>query len=347
MKTLCMVLVFELVIQLQAQEVRPTAKRSPTSASGALRVSTSAVVPFSGAIAGKARCDDEGNVYARLVDKETSKNAYASTLPLQKIKRDGTMVTSHSAREISPDLRVTDFFVSGDGKVFEAARSDSEGNVYVVSSFSGTSPRKALRLETDFFIPYQIAVFKTGEFLLSGILGPHNRTPFTAVFDSTGKVIGKIYESEDEDARKRAEAGEADFRPDSTDYGNDFVTHGDAALGSDGNVYLLRAGPRGLIYVISNTGQVLRKLSVASPSSGLIAKRLKSLPGKLAVVFLQKQMNQGVIHIIDYKGQPIADYATDDSRMYPGLMGCYDSQGFTFLAVDDDGGIHVHRAEPE
>jgi hypothetical protein len=167
------------------------------------------------------------------------------------------------------------------------------------------------------------------------------------VFDANGKLIRSIYEPEDEDAKKRAELGEAGFKPEFTDYGNDFVTHGDAAVGADGSVYLLRAGSKGLIYVISDNGSVLRKLSIESPSTGLVATRLKSLPGRLAVVFLQKGMNQGVIQVVDYDGRSLNTYTPNDSRMYPGLMGCFDNRGFTFLAVGNDGDLHIHRAEPK
>lgn len=202
-----------------------------------------------------------------------------------------------------------------------------------------------MRLETDFFIPYHLAVFQSGEILVSGILGPENRSPYTAVFAPDGKMIRSIYEPEDEDARKRAESGEVGFRPDSTEFGNTFVIRGDAALGSDGNAYLLRS--TGQIYVISHTGQVIRKFHVQPNVAGLVADRLNSFPGKLAVAFLEKGMNKGMIEIVDYEGTILNIHSSDDSRIYAGHLGCSTNQEFTFLGTDSTERLQIHKAEPK
>jgi hypothetical protein len=336
-----------LVLASPAQNAKPSsATIVPAESSAGMRVKSTAKVAFTGSVMGRIKCDDSGSIYARLVDAETSKQYHGSSfLPVKKIKQDGTIASVFSVSGEYPSFKVSDFFIAGDGRVFQAARSDSEGDVYVVSFSDSTPAGKAVRLETDYFIPYQIAVFKSGEFLLSGISGDHNRTPFTAVFGPNGKLIKSIYEAEDDDAKQRAEKGESDFRLDQPRYGNSFVTHGDAVLGSDGNVYLLRASNPALIYVISNRGEVIRKLRIASPSSGLVSRTLKSSSGKLAIGFLKKGMNQGVMVIVDYDGHVLSSHSGDDSRMLPGLVACYDTQGFNFIGFDDESGMQIHRVE--
>jgi hypothetical protein len=62
-----------------------------------------------------------------------------------------------------------------------------------------------------------LAVFKSGEYLAVGLTGtigenaPHLRKPFTAVFAADGRLVKKIYEPEDEDARQCAEGGDPKY----------------------------------------------------------------------------------------------------------------------------------------
>ncbi len=336
-----------LAICGSAQESKPVAAASSDSTgSRQIRVTTTARLSPTGALVGNAKCDEAGNLYLRVMDEEASRtHRITSTLPLLRIAPDGTVAGTYDVTKVAADLRAIAFIVTGDGDVFMAARSDPEATVSVVAFTKAVPLGKQVSLESDFFVPYQIAVFPTGEFLLSGILGPENRSPYTGLYDQKGKLIRSIYEPEDEDARHRAESGEPGFRPSSIQFGNDFVTHGDVAIGSDGNAYLLRSS--GLIYVISHSGQVLRKLRIESPEPGMLGSRIHSAPGRLAVVFLQHQSNQGVIEIVDYQGQNLGSHTTVDSGVYPGLMGCFDSTDFTFVAVDDNDRLQMLKAKHE
>jgi len=317
-------------------------------ASAALQVTAEVKTSLAGGLAGRVRCDAEGDIYFRPTDAETpGKYHPISALPIRKLRSDGTLAGSFSLADAAHGLLAVDFFVTADGTVYQAARSESDHAVYVVSYSPDGALQSKVRLDGDFFIPYQIAVFKSGEVLISGINGPYNRTPSTAVYGANGKLIREIYEPEDEDARKRAQAGEPGFRPDNIDSSNDFVVRGDAALGSDGNVYLLRAASPALIFVISPKGEVVRKLRIEPPESGLWAGRLKSAPGTLAISFLQKGTNVGVIEVVDYLGNPTGIYAASDARIYAGLLGCYSPKRFTFLSLAAGDGLHLNTAEPK
>lgn len=331
-------------IVLQAEDRKPTAATSTIVADARLQLKSTTKLSLKGSVFGKIRCDDNGNLFIRPTNLADSNQDRKSSLPVLKITSSGSRAGEYRVTDISPNFKVIDFFVSGDGEVFQAARSDEELDIYVIS-YPANSEAKAVRLETEYFIPYQIAVFRTGDFLLSGVRGDHDRTPYTAVFDAKGRLIKTIYEAEDDDAQRRAEKGEANYKPDNSNYGNYFVTHGDAALGSDGNVYLLRAGQDALIYVISNKGEVVRKLRVVSPRGGLVAQRLKSKSGQLAISFLAKGMTTGAIVISDYDGQVLSTLPSSDPHMLPGLFGCYDSKNLRFMSFDENNQLQIHNAE--
>src|SRR5262249_3461590 len=125
------------------------------------------------------------------------------------------------------------------------------------------------------------------------------------------------------------------------------VWHGDAALGLDGNAYLLRATSPALIYVISPRGEVLRKLRVASPGPGLTAQGLKAASEKLAISFLEADSFSGSITVVDYQGNLLGEYTSPDKNTSPALPGCYDdSQMFTFVATDEsEKTVRIHKAE--
>jgi outer membrane protein assembly factor BamB len=270
-----------------------------------------------------SKCDDSGNIYVRVPDKEVAgRKPKNSQSPVYKIAPSGSVLRSFKVFELSPDLTAIPFFVTGDGQVYMGAW-DTDYGVYIVSFGTG-SPGQKVRLDSDYFLPYQMAVFKTGEILLSGLAGQRIQSVFTGLFDATGKLLKKIHEPEDEEARLKAEAGEYDFVPPGTPgSGNYFAIKGDAALGPDGNVYLLRS--TGLIYVISHTGEVLRKMRIAPPEPGMVAWALKAAQDKLAVVFLYRGFATGAITIVDYNGRVIAT-RTDPSTPAASLA-CYVSEG--------------------
>jgi hypothetical protein len=317
-----------------------------SGASGVLQLTATAKIPLMGTLVGKGRCDDRGDIYVRFMDADMNRMHYGITkIPIEKINPDGSLAATFRVTDAFADISGKGFFVSGDGQVYQAGFMP-DGAVYVVEFAAGGSLKSKIRLESTGFIPYQITVFKSGEFLLSGTTGLSNgHRPFTGVFDARGKLIRELYEGEDEDSRLRAEAGELDFVPDGANSGNAFVLHGDAALGSDGNAYLLRAASPALVYVISPKGEVVRKLRIDPPDSGLVAQSIKPADGKLAISFLNRGMITGIVKVVDLKGASIATYSSDILRS-PGLPGCYISDGFIFLDDGPDHNLYLRRAEP-
>src|SRR5579863_8871489 len=299
-----LVALFVIPLTTRAQNsVAATPMVSPPSAvSSRLQITASTKVPSVGStLVGSAKCDDDGNIYAR-TEHPGDDNYDGTKAPVQKIKPDGSVVESYKVTDAGTDISAMDFFVSGDGKVYEDAWTQ-EGKFVHVLEFSGDGSLKTnIPLDPENSIyPYQIAVFRSGEFLVSGLHGLHLQTPITAVFDAKGKLIKNIYEPEDEESRQKAEAGDAAFISDSG-YGNYYASHGDVALGSDGNAYLLRAVSPALIYVISPKGEAIRKMRIESRDPGWVARTIRPASGRLAVSFAQRGYLDGIIRVVDLEG---------------------------------------------
>jgi hypothetical protein len=337
--------VVSLLTRAQNKATATSGRPASSETSWMLQSTTTAKVPLVGTLVGKGRCDDTGDIYVRFMDAEMNKMYHGITkIPIEKINPDGSVAATFRITDVSPDIWGKDFFVSGDGQVYQAGFMPDSA-VYVAEFANSGSLKSKIRLSSTGFVPYQIVAFRSGEFLLSGTTGLSNGyRPFTGVFDAHGKLVKEIYEPEDEDSRRRAEAGEPDFVPDGTNSGNAFVWHGDAALGSDGNAYLLRAASPALIYVISPKGQVVRKLRIDAPDAGLVAESIESAHGKLAISFLNRGMITGTLKVVDLQGASIATYSSDNLRT-PGLPGCYVSGGFIFLDDDPDHNLYLRRAE--
>jgi hypothetical protein len=234
-------------------------------------------------------------------------------------------------------------FVSDDGKVYQVAIA--LGSVYVVEFAQDGAVKTKTKLEIDphLVLPGHFAVFKSGRYLLIGETGKDARTPFTAVFNTDGRLVKKIYEPEDEEGRRKAELGEVEYAP--SDIGNRFVSSGDAAVGSDGNVYLLRGASPTLVYVISPAGDVARKLRIGAGNSDLAA-RIKSYAGRLAIWSDSPNgSDQYLVKLIDFQGNSIANYEVGAREVNPLVLACYDSGGFTMISETAETKYYLVKAK--
>lgn len=225
------------------------------------------------------------------------------------------------------------------------------GDVFVVEFAQDGSVKAKTKLATPFYAqPWLLAVFKSGEYLLTATTGTDNLAPFTAVFATDGRLVKTIYEPEDEEARKKASPADWSSRPIGITGGADFVSRGDVAAGSDGNVYLLHgtASPA-LVYVISPAGEVIRKLRIDAGDPDLLARSIKFYSGRLAVEFdrwFDFDTHQNLIKVTDLEGNSIADY-----RMRPAIgthalyLAGYGSEGFTFIPYENEDKFYLVKAK--
>ena len=290
-------------------------------------------------IVDKAKCDSSGNLYVRVRPADGSGTSH---LPIQKIGPGGNLISRFGTTDAQDTDVVQGIFVSETGIVYQAARTTT--GVYIAGFGKDGSVQSNTKLEADPPIdPWQIVVFKTGGFLLSGLGGEAHRQPYAAVFDKNGKLLRAIYEPEDEDARRKAELRDADFTRSSA--GNRFVGFGDITLGADGNAYLLRGTGAALVYVISPSGNVLRKLHLDAEGLNFAARNIASFNGRLAIEFIGPS-DLMFVELTDLEGKIIAKYSMERNKPDWPDLACYDSKGFTFVTSYAQKNLYLIKAVP-
>jgi len=298
-------------------------------------------------------CDGEGNLYLRRIASEKPGQERV-TRPIRKISPTGKLIGSFRVLDAFQDAGGGNsvigkgVYVTADGKVFQAV--DAQGEVFVVEFARDGSVKSKIKLAAPSYTQsWLLAVFKSGEYLLTATTGMDNLTPFTAVFSADGRLVKKIYEPEDEEARQKASPADWGSRPIGSIAGTDFV-RGDITAGSDGNVYLLHgtASPA-LIYVISPTGEVVRKLRINAGDPKLLARSIKFYSGSLAIEFdrwFNFDAHLNLVRVTDLEGHSIADY-----RMRPVVgnhalyLAGYGSEGFTFIPYQNDDNLYLVKAK--
>lgn len=286
----------------------------------------------------KIACDSGGNIYARVW---AGTDSGAARLSIQEITPDGALTKNFRVAEASRNTDLAKgIFVSDAGSVYQAARIGD--GLYAVEFAGDGSVKSSTALEADARVvdPWQIAVFGSGGFLLSGLTGKDHRTPYTAVFAPNGKLVKTIYEPEDEEARQKAESGDEEYTR--SNVGNRFVGLGDVALGSDGNVYLLRGASPALVYVISRTGEVVRKLHIGAGQPGFDARDIKSYAARLAIGF---DGPDSLVVVTDLEGKTIAGYTVERHKPDWPALACYDADGLTFVTVYAERELYLLKAK--
>ncbi|MGD0570031.1 MAG: hypothetical protein ABSA78_16640 [Candidatus Sulfotelmatobacter sp.] len=300
-------------------------------------------------------CDGAGNVYVRRREVEKPGQDRAA-IAIRKISPEGNLVRTFRVLDAFPRYRTDgavniigrSVFATADGRIFQAAAAPD--GIFVVEFAPDGSVKAKTKLATGpATTPWLLAVFKSGEYLLTATTGKNNLTPFTGVFSVDGQLVKRIYEPEDEDALRKASPADWESRPIGTVGGADFVSKGDVAAGSDGNVYLLHgtASPA-LVYVISAAGEVVRKLRIDAGDSGLLARSIKFYSGRLAVEFdrwFDFDAHQNVIKVTDLEGNPIADYRIRPAEANHALyLAGYGPEGFTFVPYENEDSFYLIKA---
>jgi hypothetical protein len=314
-----------------------------------LKATAKVEVPMShrASLLGPPTCDGAGNVYVRQLDAETSKSPTgASQLPILEMTPTGALKGNFRVTDAFPgEVFGTGAYVNREGGVYQAAMVGDE--VYVIQFAQDGSVKARKKLETGsrhFTSLSHLAVFDSGEYLLVGETGKTGHVPFTAVFAADGRLVKEIYEPEDDEAQKKAEIGDTQYVG-LGNMGNDFVSMGDVAVGSDGNAYLLHGTSPTLIYVISPAGEVVRKLRISAEDPDLVARSIKAYGGRLAIGFVQSSDAGISIRAIDLKGNPIADYRMDAVGTYSLALACYGSEGLTLVPYFAETKLYLLKAK--
>jgi hypothetical protein len=236
-------------------------------------------------VAGSATCDSSGNIYLRVFDP-----IQRESRPVLMFDRTGALrekITSpHLPKLVGPSGFDGPFAVLPNGGILVAEWEYPD--IYIVRYSADGHYESEVKLDFANFFPYQLAVFPSGELLLSGIASKRRSisvdSTFTAIYDKSGHLIKRLKLEGDEEIDQAIELGDSRYAW-AAGQGNLAVASGSVSTGEDGNVYLERSTSPAIVYVISSSGDVIRKLNVAPGTSGDRPLAMQLSKGKLAFVF--------------------------------------------------------------
>ena len=326
-------LALSLVAGIQGQEAASSASQIVSEPSSRpIRVTSSLPTQFLGPAFNRVTCDGDGNLYARR--HQPGDHAKG---PVQQITSKGALMHSFRVEDPTLDLSIADFFLAPNDDLYIAGWStvspNTGGRIYLAHFGRDGSLKSKTRLVSEEFFPSSLAVFNSGEILLTGTQGSGDNKPFTAVFASNGTLISKVYPPEDEELSRKAEEGDPSAHEAGV-YGNSFVEMGGAVGGSDGNVYLMRRTSPALIYVISPKGNIIRTLRIDLGDAKLLPEDIQSANNRLAISFGAPAGGR-ILKVVNLMGADVATYSIDESLSI-GTFACYSPPALTFLSPDKD-----------
>src|SRR5208282_5101232 len=121
----------------------------------------------------------------------------------------------------------------------------------------------------------------------------------------------------------------------------------DAEVGSDGNLYVMRASSPALVYVIAPSGKIVQTLKVGAAARSGVASAFHVSVNRLAISFWSEEKQSQTMVVADAQtGRKIASYA-DPTGL--GTFLCYEANEgvFTFLDLREGNALEVIRAEAQ
>ncbi len=307
------------------------------------------------------KCNAQGDVYVR---------GYLPgdllAAPVVKLSKEGKRIAVYALRS------AIGFEKAGDAINFEVA---PRGEVLLLVTKSATE-RGLVRFHEDgrfdkyipleaFFDPNHIAVFSTGELLITGIRFPDEKAPgepFTGVFDRFGKLLRELHLDGDvrfdqEEPPKAAPAKESgpekvlEIRDTGEEDRYSPVSLGTAFAADDGNVYLLRVGKAPLLYQITAGGEP-KRISIPPVPPGFRLLSIKVAGGRAVLAF---EENAGgtverpappkhFLFLIDLAtGEKLLDYVVPPGA---GAFACYTPDALIFLGSGQNQTLTLKKLTP-
>ena len=293
-----------------------------------------------GAFMNGTKCDSDGNLYIR---------KFASDRPLLgpvvKIDVDGKRTALFDAAAFAQlDLdRVDSFSPAPDGGLYQIAQSGVlKRRIFVLHFSSDGTAASPTRLDADLEV-YTFAAFADGNFLVSGVeRDPQNKKDqgknFTAVFSADGRELAPL------SFEKRTKAGGKGTAAVSAEGENPPLKMdlAEAEVGSDGNLYVMRASSPALVYVIAPTGEIVKTLKIAGPTAGAMPSAFHVSGNQMALLFWSEE-HQTVVVADAQTGRKIATYVDLSGGS---AFACFSANEgvFTFLRLGEANELEVIRA---
>jgi hypothetical protein len=297
-------------------------------------------------LASTGKCDSAGNIYARVFDPANGLQAR----PVLMFDKAGALQTKFASPHLS-ELQQRGFefafAVLPQGGI--AVADWSNPGIHVVKFSPEAKVESDVQLDFASFIPYQLAVFPSGELFLSGTedgTQGHRYKSFAAIYDKAGHLVKRLTLDGDAEIDRAIELGDSRYATRGPSSGNSAAEQGMVATGEDGNIYLVRRRSPAIVHAISSSGDVVRKVVVEPQTSGDMPFEMQLAKGKLAFVFdgwtgSRGSGNSKVMVADASNGERLEHFEGGVAgRGFFGLS-CYtpDSGAFTFVSMS--GAKHV------
>ena len=273
------------------------------------------------------RCDSDGNVYIPMyLGPEDPK-------PFVKVDSHG-VVQQRFNTNYQDAASPADFTIDPSGTVFELYR-DSKGNPTIAKFNSKGNVDSKIVLGEQFFPEGEFGVFKSGAIFVAVSEIKDRKRPFSAIFDVNGKLLKKITFEDDASVLDAINNHNESFVPSNQHYdSNAAIAFGTVTAGSDGNMYVLRHTVPAIIYAVSPSGEVVRRLKVDSGEPSLLPTALFERDGQLAVEFTRwspvGDISSRIVVVSGSTGEVVNKFDADDS--IGTTMLCFEpSNQFKFL----------------
>ena len=302
------------------------------------RVPISVAGDYHGGIAFPTACDEQGRLYVKLV-----KIGPGMMGPLFRLSSKGVAETEFD----TSGALINRYAVRPDGGV---VMMRVEETTKIVDTFAPDGTRQssvALERPPIPFFPSQLAVFHSGEILISGLQYQPGSKAGTAIYDPTGHLIKQVVLDGDVDAI--AQDTRAQQKNTSA------IDTAVAITGDDGLVYLMRATSPPSVYAISASGEVVRKIVVSPPTgTGSPYFGIRVVKNRLVVQFNRSCENTAAADscrsstyaVVDATtGQKLAAYEADKEA--GGTLVCYAPDPDRFYIFSDRHGLEIVEAEPK
>jgi hypothetical protein len=204
------------------------------------------------------------------------------------------------------------------------------------------------------FFPSQLAVFHSGEILMSGLQYQPGYKAATTIYDLTGHVVKQLVLDGDAEIERAIEAGNTKDTSVQQPH-TQAVSRSVAITGDDGLVYLMRATSPATVYAISDAGDVVRRIAVSAPTdTGLPDFGIRVVKNRLAVQFSRScnsalgvdSCRGSTYAVVDATtGQRLAAYEAD--KELAGPIACYAPDPDRLFIFSDWHGSDIVEAEPK
>lgn len=330
-------------VQSEQPGTVPVAPRATLVAKGRVKIPSE----LAGLFVEPLKCDPSGHLYLRTFEDGG----------VRKLESSGRRVAVFHATGADDKTLTGGYFAVGSGdEVYQLTFVRDQVSPYVFVYRPDGTLKSKIEIQTGWpWAPARIAPFPSGDLLVAGQEYDRDKSqtmwPFTAVFSANGKLVKEVVLQDDEELRAMAARGDATVTSPQNPTSNRAVSLGEAELGADGNVYLMRRLSPAIFYAISPTGQLVRRFTVDPGRAGYEPGAMHLSGNRIAVLFWEANDRLEILKVVDLQGREIASYEEPVVNGVPALgpaFVCYtdNPERFTFLTTMEDQTLGLSIAEP-